>query len=108
MSGSHNIKYVQGEEPSFFYVVSEGQFGVALTSGGKETIIHTYSAGDHANSSFGELALASGRPHAAKVIAKTDGKPLGCRMLSEAVQAFKRLLPHLCGTVPAPQLVYSE
>ena len=62
----------------FFYVVSEGQFGVALTSGGRETIIHTYSAGDHANSSFGELALASGRPHAAKVVAKTDGKILTC------------------------------
>lgn len=67
---------MQGEEPANFYVVAEGQLGVALVSAGKETIIHTYSAGDHANSSFGELAVSSGRPHAAKIVAKTDGKPL--------------------------------
>lgn len=42
-------------------------------SAGRETIIHTYSAGDHANSSFGELPLGSGRPHAASIVAKTDG-----------------------------------
>ena len=71
-----DVNLMQGEEAAFFYVVSEGQFGVVLTSGGRETIIHTYSAGDHANCSFGELALASGRPHAAKVVAKTDGKVL--------------------------------
>ena len=86
---------MQGEEAHFFYVVYEGQFAVALNSGGRETLIHTYSAGDHANSSFGELALTSGRPHAAKVVAKTDGQlqlPPLCQAWSESCTTLNSFL----------------
>lgn len=51
----------------------EGQFDLIVNSGGGQITLHSYSAGDHANSAFGELALATGRPHAARIVARTDG-----------------------------------
>ncbi len=51
----------------------EGQFDILVNSGGGQITLHSYSAGDHANSAFGELALATGRPHAARIVARTDG-----------------------------------
>jgi len=53
--------------------VFEGQFDILVNSGGGQITLHSYSAGDHANSAFGELALATGRPHAARIVARTDG-----------------------------------
>jgi len=64
---------LQGEEGQYFYVVFEGQFDLIVNSGGGQITLHSYSAGDHANSAFGELALATGRPHAARIVARTDG-----------------------------------
>lgn len=64
---------LQGEEGQYFYVVFEGQFDLNVNSGGVQITLHSYSAGDHANSAFGELALATGRPHAARIVARTDG-----------------------------------
>ncbi|KAA6426622.1 MAG: phosphatase 2C and cyclic nucleotide-binding kinase domain-containing -like [Trebouxia sp. A1-2] len=63
----------QGEEGQYFYVVFEGQFDLIVNSGGGQITLHSYSAGDHANSAFGELALATGRPHAARIVARTAG-----------------------------------
>lgn len=57
-------------------MVYEGQFDVVVNSGSGPMVLHTYTAGDHANSAFGELALATGRPHAAKIVARTEGKPI--------------------------------
>ncbi len=51
----------------------EGQFDILVETGGGQMVLHSYSAGDHANSAFGELALATGRPHAARIVARTDG-----------------------------------
>ena len=67
--------YTQGEEGQYFYVVFEGQFDVIVDTGGSQMVLHSYSAGDHANSAFGELALATGRPHAARIVSRTDGMP---------------------------------
>lgn len=64
---------MQGEEGRYFYVVFEGQFDIIVNSGGGQMTLHSYSAGDHANSAFGELALATGRPHAARIVARSDG-----------------------------------
>lgn len=51
----------------------EGQFDIIVDTGGTQMVLHSYSAGDHANSAFGELALATGQPQAARVVARTDG-----------------------------------
>ena len=44
-------------------------------------VLHSYRAGNHANSAFGELALVTGKPHGAKTIAATDGEPGVVRLL---------------------------
>ena len=68
---------LQGDLPQYFYVVEEGQFDVVLPPNGSEqsVVLHSYRAGNHANSAFGELALVTGKPHGAKTIAATDGEP---------------------------------
>lgn len=64
----------QGEEGRYFYVVSEGHFDVIVNTGTGPMVLCTYTAGDHANSAFGELALATGRPQAAEIVARTEGR----------------------------------
>lgn len=63
----------KGQEGHHFYVVYEGQFDVIVHTGSGTMVLHSYSAGDHANSAFGELALVSGQPHTAQIAARTDG-----------------------------------
>ena len=55
-------------------MVYEGQFDVIVHTGSGTMVLHSYSAGDHANSAFGELALVSGQPHTAQIAARTDGE----------------------------------
>lgn len=52
----------------------EGQFDVLVETGSGPMVLCTYSAGDHANSAFGELALATGKPQAAEIVARTEGR----------------------------------
>ena len=68
----------QGEEGQYFYVVCEGLFDVLVNTGSGPMVLCTYSAGDHANSAFGELALATGRPQAAEIVARTEGGLFTC------------------------------
>ncbi|KAL3152044.1 hypothetical protein ABBQ32_001157 [Trebouxia sp. C0010 RCD-2024] len=67
------VVVAQGEEGRYFYVVSEGHFDVIVNTGTGPMVLCTYTAGDHANSAFGELALATGRPQAAEIVARTEG-----------------------------------
>lgn len=55
-------------------MVCEGQFDVLVETGSGPMVLCTYSAGDHANSAFGELALATGKPQAAEIVARTEGR----------------------------------
>ena len=71
--GSQQKAVLQGGEGQYFYVVCEGQFDVVVNTGTGPMVLHTYSSGDHANSAFGELALVTGRPHAAQIVARTEG-----------------------------------
>lgn len=56
-------------------MVCEGQLDVLVETGSGPMVLCTYSAGDHANSAFGELALATGKPQATEIVARTEGRP---------------------------------
>ena len=59
-------------------MVCEGLFDVLVNTGSGPMVLCTYSAGDHANSAFGELALATGRTQAAEIVARTEGGTFTC------------------------------
>jgi putative ABC transport system ATP-binding protein len=57
----------QGDQGDTFYIIREGQVDVAQEGGGARQVIATLGPGEH----FGEMALISGEPRNASVIAQS-------------------------------------
>lgn len=62
----------EGDAGDEMYIVDEGEFDVLkLNDAGEEKKVHQYTS---AGSAFGDLSLMYGKPRAATIKAKTDGK----------------------------------
>jgi small-conductance mechanosensitive channel/CRP-like cAMP-binding protein len=83
----------QGAIANWLYILTSGEAEVILESSGTRTLVNTLGAGDF----FGEMALLTGAPRSATVLAKTM---LECfRLDKDSFEAILRARPSLAETL---------